>query len=174
MTQDPPPPVPAGMDPALVMQLFQIWQRQLEVQEQTAASLQTQVERTAPRENPNYRPRSIYNPEGKPESERETLKCQIFFGPVPLNRTPLLPAEIAWLNRIGPLAQAQLKKVDNSVVLGSVEPTYDAEGHIAVLRIQFKMGKDDNPQHFPPLDQIAQQLATQYEARRDAAVAVPA
>jgi hypothetical protein len=143
---------------------LELMERQIALQEKQAASMQTQVERTAPKDNPNYQPRGIYNPQGLPESERLALKCEIFDGPIKLNRTPLTPAEIEQLNRLEPIEMAQIIKMDRSVVKASVRATHDASGRLSRLEITRPMGKDDNPQLFPPLDEMAKQLADQAAA----------
>lgn len=139
-----------------------LMERQLALQEQQAQSLSTQVERTAPKENPHYIDRGIFNkPNGEPWAT--DLRCDVFFGPMKLNRTPLTEAEVAALNQIQPLARAHITKVEGTVVYGSVQPTRDAQGRLSRLEILFPMGKDDNPQHFPTITTYAKELAAQAE-----------
>lgn len=140
--------------------------RMLAILEQQAQNQSVQNERTRPRENPNYVARSIFlQPNGEPWAK--TLKCEMFFGPIELHRTPLTKAEVDALNRLTPVVKARLKKVDNSFVNVTVRATEDAVGRLEKLTIELPLRKEDNAQHYPPLIDVANQLA-------DAAMAVTA
>ena len=131
-------------------------------------ALVTQTERTAPKENPNYKAVGAFHKEtGEPYAA--DLKCLIYDGPVQLNRTPLTQIEVEQLNRLQPLEKGAITKVDRSVVKASVVPTFDAQGKLAKLEIKRPMGRDDNAQHYPPLDEIARQLADQAAAQEQVA-----
>jgi hypothetical protein len=148
-----------------------LMERQIALQEQQSASLSTQVQRTAPKENPNYIARGPFtDPRGNPWSK--SLKCPIFDGPIPLHEAETLTeAEVVQLNRLQPLERGRIQKADRSLVNARVVPTYDAQSRLSKLVIERPMGKDDNAQHFPPMDEMAKQLADQAEAQM---AAVPA
>lgn len=132
----------------------------LEVQMSQANSLATQVERTSPKENPHYKPAGpFHDPEGRDWNTH--LKCAIYDGPAHLNKHPLCEAEIIALNRLMPLEKGLITKADRSQVKVSVIPTYDVHDRLTKLEIKRPMGKDDNAQHYPPLDDMANQLADQ-------------
>jgi hypothetical protein len=145
------------------MQAFlALQERMLAIQEQQAAALQVQVDRTAPKENPNYTPDSIFlRSDG--EEWSKTLPYDIFLGPHRLNETPLTQAEVEQLARIRPIEKARVEKTDGSIVLGKVYAREDAVGRIDRMTIEFPMKKDDNPQMYPILVRFAQQLADQSE-----------
>lgn len=155
---------------SLMERFTALQERMVELQEQNAAAaklqtaaLELQTKRTAPRENANYITNSIFAQEnGEPWAK--TLKCEMFFGPYPLHETPLTQAEVVALNRIQPLERGTVAKVDRSIVEASVTPKYDAQHRLKTLTITVPMAKDSNPQHYPPLDELAIQLAVQAEA----------
>lgn len=161
---DPTPQPFSGMTPDALMAMFlELQQRQIALQELQAKATQLQEERTRPKDNPNYRASSIFlKPEGEGRPWTEDLKCDIFFGPIKLNKTPLTEGEVAVLNRLQPVEKARLTKTDRSVVYVSVVPTFnEVTNALEKLEIRLPMKRDDNPQHYPPLDEIAAQLAAQ-------------
>lgn len=143
---------------------LELMERQLAVQERQAAAMLTQVERTAPRENPNYKAAGPFTaPDGEEWSAK--LPYPIYDGPVLLNRTPLTADDVAQLSRLQPLEHGQIVKADRSTVKARVVPKMDATGKkIVSLAIERPMGKDDSPQLYPPIDEVARQLADQAEA----------
>lgn len=159
---------------SVMEQFLELQTRMLALQEQNAAqaklqatALATQVERTAPRENPNYITRSLFAQEnGEPWAK--TLKCEVFFGPYPLHETPLTQKEVIALNRLQPLAKGTIEKTDLSIVQASVTPKYDAQDRLTTLTISVPLAKDSNPQHYPPLEKMALQLVEQIEAQMSA------
>jgi hypothetical protein len=149
---------------AMQRQQMEFQARQLAVQETQAAAMAMQVERTAPKENPNYQASGIFVKPGTGEGRpwTEDLKCAIFDGPIHLNALQTLSGEeVAALNRIEPIEHATIRKVDNSLVKATVVGGYDASGKLTKLVIVRPMGRDDNAQHFPPLIDMANQLADQ-------------
>jgi hypothetical protein len=150
------------------MQAFM--ERMVALQEQQATAMQDQRKaleeqsaRTLPKENPNYVAQSIFlKPSGEPWAA--DLKCDIYLNSIRLNRTPLTKAEVDALNTLVGIDKARIRKVDGSDVLGSVTPREDALGRIDRLTMTLPMKKDDNPQHYPALDVIAQQFAAQAAA----------
>jgi hypothetical protein len=130
----------------------------LALQRQQAEAMKVQVERTAPRENPNYVAASDFlQPDGEPWAK--TLPYEIFFGPILLNKTPLTQKEVTALRRIGPRMRAPIVKVDGSVVLATVTAREDAVGRIERLTIELPLRRDSNPMHYPSLVALADQLA---------------
>ncbi len=120
----------------------------------------TQAEQNKPRENPNYKAKSIFLKEnGEPWAE--DLKCEMYFGPMHLNRDPLTKAEVEALNQIRPIEKGTITKVDGSVVKVRVIPREDAVGRLERLTIELPMRHEDNPQHYPRLIDLAKQLAEQ-------------
>jgi hypothetical protein len=139
----------------------------LAILKQQAENQSVQNERTRPRENANYVAQSIFlQPNGEPWAK--TLKCEMYFGPTLLNRTPLTKEEVDALNLLQPVVKALVRKVDNSQVRVTVRPREDAIGRLESLTIEAPMKKDDNPQHYPPIVDFARQLA---QAAQMAAVA---
>lgn len=136
-----------------------LMERQLALQEKQAATMATQVERTAPRENPNYVVVGMFS---KPNGEPWTtdLKCDIYFGPIKLNRTPMTEDEVRAWNLVEPAVKAPIRKVDGSVVYVSVRGEEDAVGALVALRVEVDLKKDSNPQHYPMLAEFARQLAS--------------
>ena len=148
----------------------QLMERMLAIQQQQAEALQLQTERTAPKENPNYTPDSMFiDPEtGMQWGER--LKCDIYMGPIRLNRTPITKDEWEALNRLQPVEKAQVIKTDGSSVRIDVVPAENAvTGAIERLTIKVDLKKDQNPQHYPSLRVLALQLATAAERAATAA-----
>lgn len=134
-------------------------ERMLAIQEQQAKALEEQSARTLPKENPNYVVRSFFLKEnGEPWAAG--LKCDIYLNSIHLNKTPLLQREVEALNALEPVQDVLIRKVDGSHALGSVTPRKDAMGRLDRLTMTLPMKKDDNPQHYPALDEIALQFAT--------------
>lgn len=125
-------------------------------------ALETQVERTAPKENPNYQVNSFFlKPSGEPFAA--DLQCDVYVGPSLLNRTPLTAEEVRQANRLKPMAKCRVTKMDRSVVMGSVTAQFNASDQLERLTINLPMAKDDNPQMYPPLDELLRQIADQAE-----------
>lgn len=103
---------------------------------ETAAidTLKTLVERTAPKENPNYKAQSIFLKENS-EPYAKDLKCQMYFGSIHYNDTPLTKDEVAALNLLMPVAQGTITKNDGSKLRVSVVGKIDAIGRIERLTI---------------------------------------
>ena len=147
----------------LELKRLELMERQIALQEQQAAALETQVERTAPKDNPNYVPKSVFHdPTGKLWSA--SLKCEIYRGPEHFNDMLITKEECEQLNRLMPLEHGLIAKADRTEVQASVVPTYGVHGQVTKLVIQHRMGRDDNPQYYPPLDELAKQLADQADA----------
>lgn len=139
---------------------LELMERQIALQEKQAAALETQVERTAPKENANFISAGPFNaPDGK--AWAATLKCEIYDGPIHLNDTNLTEEEAKQLNRLEPLEKGLVTRADRKQVEAKVTPTFDVHGTLSKLVITRPMGRDDNAQHFPPLDEMAKQLADQ-------------
>jgi hypothetical protein len=137
--------------------------RMMAVLEQQAKNTEVQNERTRPRENANYVATSIFlKPNGEPWAK--DLKCDIYFGPLHLNRDPLTKAEVDALNQLGPIEKGTIAKVDGSKVKVRVLPREDAIGRLERLTIELPMRHEDNPQHYPKLIDLAYQLAEQAKA----------
>src|SRR5688572_26723945 len=108
--------------------------RLLSLLEKQQATMQESVERSRPKENPNYKASSIFLQEdGEPWAAK--LKCQIFDGPILLNRTPLTKAEVEALNTLQPIEKAVVEKLDGSRVFVKVLPREDASGRLERLTI---------------------------------------
>jgi hypothetical protein len=138
-------------------------ERLLNVLEATVANQATQNERLAPRENPNYVTNS---PNMKPNGEQwaKDLKCDVYFGPIHLNRTPLTKAEVDALNLLRPVVNASVMKTDGSIARVTVRGREDAVGRLERLTIEVPMRKEDNAHlTYPGLAQIALELAKQAE-----------
>ena len=134
--------------------------RMLAILEQQAQNAEVQNERTRPRENANYVARSVFLKEnGEPWAK--DLKCDIYFGPMHLNRDPLTQAEVEALNLIAPVEKGTITKVDRSTVKVTVRAREDAVGRLERLTIELPLRHEDNPQHYPPLIELAHQLAAQ-------------
>lgn len=143
---------------------MELLEKQLALQEAQAATMAEQVARTAPRENPNYKPSGPYTNPATGEPWAKELPYDIYQNNIHLNRGwTLTQTEVEQLRRLKPLEQGIIKKVDNSVVRAKVIPTYDAQNRLNRIVISYPMGKDDNPQMYPPLDEMARQLADQAE-----------
>lgn len=139
---------------------MELMERQIALQEKQAAALETQVERTAPKENPNYVEKGPFSdPTGAPWAK--SLTIEVYDGPIKLNDTNLTQLEVEQLNRLAPIEKGHIVKADRSTVQASVLPTYDAQNRLSRLMIRRPMGRDDNAQQFPPLDEMAKQLADQ-------------
>ncbi len=137
--------------------------RLLALLEQQAATMQEQVARTAPRENPNYIAKSVFLKEDGSQWATD-LKCDMYLGSIHLNRTPMTKGEVEAWNRLQPIDKGTLTKVDGSEVLAKVIPKETATGKIERLTVQMPMKKEDNPQHYGSLQAIAEQLAAQVVA----------
>lgn len=136
--------------------------RMVALQEQQAETLKVQNERTTPKEDPNYKARSIFLQESG-EQWAKLLKCDIYFGPIHLNKTPLTQAEVDALNTLQPVEKARIEKLDGSIVLATVRPKEDAVGRLDRLTVEIPMKKDDNPNFLPGMVSLCTQLAAQYE-----------
>lgn len=134
--------------------------RLLALLEKQQATMQESVERSRPKENPNYTAQSIFlQADGEPWAAK--LKCQIYDGPILLNRTPLTKQEVDALNTLQPIEKAVIKKLDGSDVLVKVIPRENAHGRLERLTIQKPMRNEDSPMHYPSIAVLAQQLAEQ-------------
>lgn len=129
---------------------------------ETAAldTLKTLVERTAPKENPNYIVRSMYLKEnGEPHGK--DLKCAMYFGSIHYNDSPLTKDEVAALNLIQPLANGIITKNDKSTVRVSVIGKIDAVGRLEKLIIM-PQGEEKNLNLLmPSIEAMALELAAQ-------------
>lgn len=160
------PTVPSGLSQEQLMAMFlELQARQLALTEQQTKAVSLQEERSRPKENPNYQAVSLYLKPGTGEGTpwAADLKCDIFIGPIKLNRTPLTEAEVTALNRLQPIENAVITKMDRSTARAKVQPSFDAQNRLSKLVITLPMSKDDNPQMYPPLDDLANQLADQAE-----------
>ena len=155
--------VPAGLNTDQMSVFLELQSRMVGLQEMQAKATQLQEERTRPKDNPNYQARSIFlkpgTGEGRPWSE--DLKCDIFLMSMKLNKTPLTEAEVKALNRLQPVDKAKVEKTDRSFAFATVRATETAGGVLEKLTIELPMKKDDNPQHYPPLDVLANMIADQ-------------
>ncbi len=140
-----------------------IMERQVAIQEKQSATLDEQVKQQR-KENPNYVASSIFlKPDGEPYAD--DLKCEMYFGPIRLNRTPLTKEEVEMLNRIQPMEKAILTKTDGSKTRIDIVPTENmVSGKLEKLVIQADMRKDQQPQHFGSMLAIATELANQHVA----------
>lgn len=126
-----------------------------------------QVERTAPKENPNYQVQSYcLKPNGEPHAA--DLQCDIYVGPSLLNRTPLTAEEVRQANRLRPVAKFTIQKMDRTTVVGSVTGRFNASDQLERLTVALPMAQDDNPQMYPPLDDLLRQIADAGERERGA------
>ena len=114
-----------------------------EINERLLDILEAQVERTAPRENPNY---VTVSPTMKPNGEQwaKDLKCDIYFGPIHMNRTPLTKAEVDALNRLQPLDRGFITKTDGTRAPVTVRAKETATGKVERITIEVPMRKEDN------------------------------
>jgi hypothetical protein len=138
-------------------------ERLLQVLERQAENQAQQIERTAPRENPNYKTNS---PNMKPNGEQwsKDLKCEIFLGSFPQHDTPLVQEEVAALNRLMPAKGLKLTKNDRSVAKVDIVGKYDAIGRLERLTIQMPLRNEDGATiGYPSIEQIANELADQLE-----------
>lgn len=132
-----------------------------DVNERLLDILEAQVERTAPKENPNYKADSLFL-KANGEQWAKDLKCDIYFGPMHLNRTPLTEAEVLALNKLQPLDAATLTKTDGSPARGTVRAVRSSEGKVERLFIEFPMRRENNEfLTFPPIAVMANELASQ-------------
>lgn len=133
------------------------------IQQQQAQALQEQSDRTRPKDDPNYVAKSIFlKPTAGGEPWASDLKCQMYLGPIHLNKTPLTKAEVDALNTMQRVEKATITKMDGSTQLLTVRGREDAVGRLERLTIEISMKKDDNPQFLPGMVSICQQLAAQY------------
>lgn len=134
-----------------------------DVNERLLDILEAQVERTAPKENPNYVANSIFlKPNGEPWAK--DLKCDIYFMSHHLNRTPLTKDEVDALNRLQPLDIATITRTDGSVARASVTKKETAQGKIERLTIEVPIRKENNEfLTIPPIAVFASELARQAE-----------
>ena len=159
----PVPPIPAGLTADQMSVFLELQARMVSLQEMQAKATQLQEERTRPKDNPNYQAASIFIKPGTGEGRQwaEDLKCDIFLMAMKLNKTPLTQEEVSALNRLQPVDKAKVKKTDGSFAYATVRATETATGQIEKLTIELPMKKDDNPQHYPPLDVLANMIADQ-------------
>ncbi len=136
----------------------------LDILKQQAANQEAQYERTRPRENPNY---VTVSPTMKPSGEQwaKDLKCDIYFGPVYMNRTPLTRDEVTALNRLQPLDHGHITKTDGTLARCSVTSKVTSAGVIERLTVVAPMRKEDNAHlTYPSIVAWATELANQAEA----------
>lgn len=143
----------------LMAAFLDLQNRMLAIQQQQAEALKVQTDRTAPKENPNYQPNSIFIDPVSGREYRELLKCEMFFGPIRLNRTPITKDELDALNRIQPVEKAPVIKTDGATGRVTVRAREDAEGRVQRLDIDLDLKKDQQPQHWPSLWEFAMQVA---------------
>lgn len=138
---------------------LELMERQIALQEKQAAAFETQTERTAPKENPNYVAASEYlKPTGEPWAK--DLKCPMYFGPMFYNDTPLTKAEVDALNKVQPVKGVSVKKVDGKSTVVDVVPTYNrVNGALEKLVIDVDLKNDQQPQHWPSIEDLANQLS---------------
>jgi hypothetical protein len=132
-----------------------------EINERLLDILEAQVERSAPKENPNYKAQSLFLKEnGEPWAK--DLKCDMYFGPIHLNRDPLTKAEVDALNRLEPLDAAIITKTDQSVARVTVTAKKTTTGKIERLTINAPMRRENN-EHltYPSILAFATELANQ-------------
>lgn len=128
-------------------------------QQQTNANVLAE-ERSRPRENPLYKPSgAFYQASGEPWAH--ALKCGIFLGPSDLRKHPLTEAEVTALNQLEPVEKATIERTDGSRVIAKVTATRDAQDRIEKLTIDLPMSKDDTPNAYPKLVELANQIAAQ-------------
>ena len=135
-----------------------------EVNDRLLDLLEKQVERSAPKENPNYKAQSLFLKEnGEPWAK--DLPCDIYFGPMHLNRTPLTQEEVAALSRLRPMDAGLITRTDGSHARTKVLSKVTSEGKIERLTVLAPMRKENNEfRTFPPIVAWATQLANQAEA----------
>jgi len=139
----------------------------VEVLLRQSKALESQVERTAPKENPNYQVSSLFlKPSGEPFAA--DLKCAIYVGPSLLNKTPLTEEEVRQANRLRPIAKAKVLKMDRTTAIASVVAKMDASDNLERLTVHLPLSQDANPQMYPPLDELLKQLADQAQAEAEA------
>jgi len=155
------PVMPPMTSEQLMAMFLELQQRQVTLQEQQAQSVRLQEERSRPKDNPNYQAVSIFIKPGTGEGRQwaEDLKCEMYFGPMKLNKHPLTEAEVKALNRLQPVEKALITKVDRSQVRMTVRGEENVEGKLEKLIIDVDLKRDANPQHYPPLDALAHMLA---------------
>jgi hypothetical protein len=147
--------------------------RLLTLLEKQNATMQESVERSRPRENPNYKASSIFlKPSGEPWAT--DLKSDVYLGSIYFNDSPLTQDEVAALNRLAPLPKGTITKNDGSTLLVSVLPKADAVGRINRLTITPYVAPGQNPGDakfeknlnllLPSIASFANELANQAEA----------
>jgi len=119
-------------------------ERMLSILEQQAKNAEIQNQRTAPKENPNYVTNSIFL-QGNGEPWASTLKCEMYFGSINYNDSPLTKEEVDALNAIQPIAKATITKNDGSTMLVCVLPKADAVGRMSRLTIAPYVAPGQNP-----------------------------
>lgn len=108
--------------------------RLLTLLERQNATMQQTVDRSAPKENPNYKTRSMFLQEnGEPWAKQ--LQCEIYLGSIFYNETPMTKPEVDALNQLRPLERGTITKNDGSTLLVSVLPKADAVGTLTRLTI---------------------------------------
>jgi hypothetical protein len=131
------------------------------VNERLLDILEAQVERSAPKENPNYKANSIFLKENG-EQWAKDLKCAIYFGAMHLNRDPLTKAEVDALNRLQPLDLAFITKTDGARQRVKVSARTTSEGKLERLTVEAPMRKENNEFiTYPSIAAWATELAEQ-------------
>jgi hypothetical protein len=119
-------------------------ERLLALLEKQNETMQAQVDRSAPKENPNYKAKSLFLQEsGEPWAK--LLKCDIYFGSINYNDSPLTKPEVDALNTLQPMAKATITKNDGSPMLVCVLPKADAVGRLSRLTIAPYVAPGQNP-----------------------------
>ena len=136
-------------------------ERLIAILERQSENQAVHIERTAPRENPNYKVDSLFLDEkGEPYAKR--LKCAIYFGPIHMNRTPLTLDEVEALNTIRPVSKGYITQTDGSRAIVDVVAREDAMGRLERLTIQAPMRKEDNAHlTYPSIVAYSTELAAQ-------------
>lgn len=109
-------------------------ERLLTLLEKQQETMQESVERSRPKENPNYKAQSLFLQENS-EPWAKKLQCEIYFGSINYNDTPLTKAEVDALNTIRPLAKGHITKNDGAHIVVTVLPKVDAVGRLSRLTI---------------------------------------
>lgn len=139
-------------------------ERLLSILEQQALNQALQIERTAPKENPNYKALSPFLKESG-ESWAKDLKCEMYFGSISYNESPLTKEEVAALNRVRPLAKGVITRNDGTALRVSVVAKEDAEGRFERLTIQPEGRQPNLNLTMPSIIAMATELAAQADAR---------
>jgi hypothetical protein len=136
-------------------------ERLLTMLEQTVANQAVQTERTAPRENPNYK---VDSPTIKPNGEQWSadLTREVYFGSIAYHKTPLTSDEVAALNLLQPLDRGFVTKTDRTAVPVSVKAKLAATGRIERITVLPEANGDKSMSlTMPSIVDWAMQLAKQ-------------